>query len=113
LPGSGLTVEVNPLSLPNRSAALRGRTPRWKCPIMSPYTKQPLLKLFNSAHPACSRLSGAEDGQYIAIIVSAFDAGKSCAPVLARVLRCSNVRSLAHTELARPSTEVRWRSVQK
>jgi hypothetical protein len=31
--GSGPTVEANPLSFPNRSAVLRGRMPRRKCPV--------------------------------------------------------------------------------
>lgn len=34
MPGSGLTVEISPLSFPNRDVVLRGRTPRWKRPVM-------------------------------------------------------------------------------
>jgi hypothetical protein len=33
-PGGGLTLEISPLSFPDRSVALRERTPRWKCPII-------------------------------------------------------------------------------
>jgi len=33
--GRGLILEISPFSFPNLSAALRGRTPRWKRPIMT------------------------------------------------------------------------------
>jgi hypothetical protein len=36
VPGSGLTVRINPLSFPNRNAVLRGRMSRWKCPVYAP-----------------------------------------------------------------------------
>jgi hypothetical protein len=32
--GRGLILEISPFSFPNLSAVLRGRTPRWKRPIM-------------------------------------------------------------------------------
>ena len=34
MPGSGLTVETNPLSIPIRNVVLRGRMLRWECPVI-------------------------------------------------------------------------------
>ena len=43
-PGSGLTVEISPLSFPNRNVFLRGCMPRWKCPVYVPVILRPSYK---------------------------------------------------------------------
>ena len=56
LPGSGLTVEISPLSFPNCNVVLRGRMLQWKRPVVCSDTTFYFLKLSNFIHPAGSTI---------------------------------------------------------